>query len=75
MNSSQQVRASKSYGARAQCPKPVPIPSPRQSPITDIRALTRLVFEGYQTSFGNSGPKVQRRYKKLMRDLAECGKA
>lgn len=42
---------------------------PRQSPLTDIRTLTRLVFESYQTSFERSSPKVQRRYKRLIQDL------
>lgn len=44
---------------------------PRQSPITDIRTLTRLVFECYQASYPHSSPKVQRRYQKLIHALTE----
>ena len=43
----------------------------RQSPITDIRTLTRLVFESYQASYPHSSPKVQRRYQKLIRELSD----
>jgi len=74
VNHSQQIRHNRSYSSRAQRPKPVPITSPRQSPITDIRTLTRLVFESYQHSYAHSSPKVQRRYKKLIHDLTEFNK-
>ena len=43
------------------------VTQPRQSPVTDIRTLTRLVFESYQHSYIDSSPKVQRRYQKLIR--------
>lgn len=42
------------------------VTQPRQSPVTDIRTLTRLVFESYQASYPHSSPKVQRRYQKLI---------
>jgi len=74
VNHLQQVRRNRSYSSRAQHPKSVPITSPRQSPITDIRTLTRLVFESYQHSYAHSSPKVQRRYKKLIHDLTESKK-
>ena len=47
------------------------VTQPRQSPITDIRTLTRLVFESYQASYPHSSPKVQRRYQKLIRELCD----
>lgn len=47
------------------------VTQPRQSPITDIRTLTRLVFESYQDSYRHSSPKVQRRYQKLIRELCD----
>ncbi len=50
------------------------VTQPRQSPITDIRTLTRLVFESYQDSYINSSPKVQRRYQKLIHSLTEHGR-
>lgn len=74
MNQTQRVRQRKLSGALARQPVPDALTSTRQSPTTDIRALTRLVFESYQTSYGRSSPKVQRRYKKLTHDLAESGK-
>jgi hypothetical protein len=46
----------------------------RQSPITDIRTLTRLVFESYQASYMHSSPKVQRRYQKLILELSDHNK-
>ena len=73
MNHSQRVHHSKPYRARTHRPTPIstPITQPRQSPITDIRTLTRLVFESYQHSYAHSSPKVQRRYRQLLRDLAD----
>ena len=50
------------------------ITQPRQSPITDIRTLTRIVLESYQASYLHSSLKVQRRYQKLIRDLADHAK-
>ena len=47
------------------------VTQPRQSPITDIRTLTRLVFESYQASYPHSSPKVRRRYQKLIRELSD----
>lgn len=47
---------------------------PRQSPITDIRTLTRLVFESYQASYPHSSPKIQRRYQRLIHSLTEHGR-
>ena len=46
------------------------VTQPRQSPITDIRTLTRLVFESYQASYPHSSPKVHRRYQKLISELS-----
>jgi len=46
---------------------------PRQSPTTDIRSLTRLVFEAYQDSYLASSPKVQARYRKLIEELSRKG--
>ncbi len=51
--------------------RPTDVTQPRQSPITDIRALTRLVFESYQASYPHSSPKVHRRYQKLIRELSD----
>ena len=50
------------------------VTQPRQSPITDIRTLTRLVFESYQASHPHSSPKVQRRYQRLIHALTEHGR-
>jgi hypothetical protein len=50
------------------------VTQPRQSPITDIRTLTRLVFESYQASYPHSSPKVRRRYQKLIRELSDHNK-
>ena len=50
------------------------VTQPRQSPITDIRTLTRVVFECYQASYPHSSPKVQRRYQRLIHALAEHGR-
>lgn len=50
------------------------VTQPRQSPITDIRTLTRLVFESYQDSYRHSSPKVQLRYQKLIRELSDHAK-
>ncbi len=50
------------------------VTQPRQSPVTDIRTLTRIVFESYQASHPHSSPKVQRRYQQLIRDLADHAK-
>ena len=47
------------------------VTQPRQSPVTDIRTLTRLVFESYQASYLHSSPKVRRRYQKLIRELSD----
>lgn len=47
------------------------VTQPRQLPITDIRTLTRLVFESYQSTYKHSSPKVQRRYQKLIRELTD----
>ena len=47
------------------------VTQPRQSPVTDLRTLTRLVFESYQASYPHSSPKVQRRYHKLIRELCD----
>ncbi len=74
MNYSQQVRSRRLHGSSAHRLKPVSLTSPRQSPITDIRTLTRLVFESYQHSYAHSSPKVQKRYKKLIHDLTEFNK-
>ena len=46
---------------------------PRQSPITDIRSLTRLVFESYQDTYPASSPKVQARYRRLIEELSRKG--
>jgi hypothetical protein len=43
---------------------------PRQFPTTDIRSLTRLVFESYQDSYPASSPKVRARYRKLIEALS-----
>ena len=50
------------------------VTQPRQSPITDIRTLTRLVFESYQASYPHSSPKIQRRYQRLIHALTEHGR-
>ena len=50
------------------------VTQPRQSPVTDIRTLTRLVFESYQASYPHSSPKVQRRYQRLIHALTEHGR-
>ena len=50
------------------------VTQPRQSPVTDIRTLTRLVFECYQASYPHSRPKVQRRYNRLIHELTEYGR-
>ena len=50
------------------------VTQPQQSPITDIRTLTRLVFESYQDSHLNSSPKVQRRYQRLICELSDHAK-
>ena len=50
------------------------VTQPRQSPITDIRTLTRLVFESYQASYPHSSPKVQRRYRQLICELSDHAK-
>lgn len=47
------------------------VTQPRQSPITDIRTLTRLVFESYQSTCKHSSPKVRLRYQKLIRELCD----
>ncbi len=47
------------------------VTQPRQSPVTDIRTLTRLVFESYQASYPHSSPKIQRRYQRLIHALTE----
>lgn len=47
------------------------VTQPRQSALTDIRTLTRLVFESYQSSHINSSHKVRRRYKKLISELSD----
>lgn len=47
------------------------VTQPRQSPLIDIRTLTRLVFESYQDSFMHSSPKVRRRYQKLISELSD----
>ena len=72
MTQSQRIHHSRRYREHARRPTPTPTTptQPRQSPLTDIRTLTRLVFESYQTSFECSSPKVQRRYKRLIQDLA-----
>ena len=51
--------------------QPTGVTQPRQSPITDIRTLTRLVFESYQASYPHSSPKVRSRYQKLIRELSD----
>ena len=45
----------------------------RQSPTTDIRSLTRLVFESYQHTYPASSPKVRARYRKLIAELSRKG--
>ena len=50
------------------------VTQPRQSPITDIRTLTRLVFESYQASYPHSSPKVRRRYRRLICELSDHAK-
>ena len=50
------------------------VTQPQQSPITDIRTLTRLVFESYQDSYIHSSPKVQRRYRQLICRLSDLAK-
>ena len=50
------------------------VTQPRQSPVTDIRTLTRLVFESYQATYPHSSPKVQRRYQRLIHALTEHGR-
>ena len=50
------------------------VTQPRQSPTTDIRTLTRLVFESYQATYPHSSPKVQRRYQRLIHALTEHGR-
>ena len=50
------------------------VTQPRQSSITDIRTLTRLVFESYQATYPHSSPKVQRRYQRLIHALTEHGR-
>ena len=47
------------------------VTQPRQSPVIDIRTLTRLVFESYQGSYQHSSPKVRRRYQQLIRELSD----
>ena len=47
------------------------VTQPRQPPVTDIRTLTRLVFESYQASYPHSSPKVQRRYQRLICELSD----
>ncbi len=54
--------------------RPTGITQPRQSPLTDIRTLTRLVFESYQDSYRHSSPKVRLRYQKLIRELSDHAK-
>ena len=46
---------------------------PRQSPTTDIRSLTRLVFESYQDTYPASSPKVRARYCRLIEELSRKG--
>ncbi len=46
---------------------------PRQSPIADIRSLTRLVFEAYQDTYPASSPKVRARYRRLIEELSRKG--
>jgi hypothetical protein len=53
--------------------KPTGVSQPRQSPTTDIRRLTRLVFESYQDSYPSSSPKVRARYHKLIEELSRRG--
>lgn len=53
--------------------KPTGVSQPRQSPTTDIRRLTRLVFEAYQDTYPASSPKVQARYRKLIEELSRKG--
>lgn len=44
----------------------VALSEPRQSPITDIKTLTRMVLESYEASYIHSSPKVRRRYRRLI---------
>lgn len=76
MNHSQRVRCRRRSGAVARQLVPEALMSARQSPITitDIRTLTRLVFESYQANYSHSSPKVQRRYQKLISELTDYGK-
>jgi hypothetical protein len=53
--------------------KPTGVSQPRQSPTTDIRSLTRLVFEAYQHTYPASSPKVRARYRKLIEELSRKG--
>ena len=45
-------------------------PQPRQSRVTGISSLTRLVFESYQDTYASSSPKVRARYCKLIEALS-----
>ena len=74
MNHSQQVRFNKLHRERVRRPeaKPEVATLPQQSSITEIRSLTRLVFENYQLNYSHSSPKVQKRYRRLIDDLAKA---
>lgn len=72
MTPSQRTRLGKSrMNARSLTTMSAGVTQPRQSPITEIRTLTRLVFESYQDSYIHSSPKVRRRYKKLISELSD----
>ena len=59
-----------SINARSLATRSTGVTQPRQSPITDIRTLTRLVFKSYQESYSHSSPKVQQRYRRLICELS-----
>lgn len=75
MTPSQRTRLGRSHmNARSLTTRSTGVTQPRQSPITDIRTLTRLVFESYQDSYIDSSPKVRQRYKKLISELSDHAK-
>jgi hypothetical protein len=60
-------------GLRQLTSKPTGVSQPRQSSTTNIRSLTRLVFESYQDTYPSSSPKVRARYHKLIEALSRKG--
>ena len=47
---------------------------PRGAAGGDVEALTRLVSEGYESTYAHSSPNVQRRYQRLIHALTEHGR-